>query len=302
MENIKQLINKYLESETAHIGIGFKDLKTAEELYINKDDTFPAASVFKILLLVELYRQKLDNKINLNDRYKYKEEERSIGSGVLKTLAEPINLSYIDYATLMMIISDNTATDVIFNKLGKEKIKSVEKYLELQNTKSDLTCNDLVTSIYGVSKFNSYEETLQNIKGKSFKKNATILVDSDGDNNITTPGDMVKVLSKIYNREILDDSACEDILNIMKACQTNSRLPRYIPNTVDIAHKTGTLDRVANDVGIIYHDNSDYILAVFYNGNLATDEDYYRNVNGTVGEDFIANLSKELYDYISIKK
>jgi len=304
MENVREIIRKSIQihSMTAHVGVGFKNLKTNEDFYINGDDTFPSASVYKILVLIELFNQKTKNIIDLNTRYKYSPKEISLGSGVLHELSETIELSYRDYATLMMIISDNTAADVVLNKVGRNNVKLMIDYLGLENTRVDLTCNDLLLGMYGVTKNDSYEQMQQKIKQKNVKKDSSILVNCEVENNVTSPRDMVEVFSKIYNKEILDNISCEDIIDIIKSCQTNSRIPRYIPGNVDIAHKTGTLDRIANDVGIIYTDATDYIFAVFYNGNMADDENYNENIKGTAGEQFIADLSKELYDYLSNEK
>lgn len=301
MEYIREIIKKRTQSLTSHVGVGFKNLKTNEDFYINGDDVFPTASVFKVLVLIELFNQKIKNKIDLNSRYKYNSKEKSLGSGVLHGISETLELSYEDYAMLMMMISDNTAADVIYNKVGRDNIKLMINSLGLKNTRIDLSCNDLLLGLYGVTKSDSYEEMQQKIKQKNVKKNCTILVNCEVENNVTSTKDMVNVFSKIYNREILDNKACGDMLDIMKACQTNSRIPRYIPDKVEIAHKTGTLDRIANDVGIIYTDASDYILAFFYNGNKANYEDYSKNVKGTVGEQLIADISKEIYEYLSNK-
>ena len=78
----------------------------------------------------------------------------------------------------------------------------------------------------------------------------------------------------------------------MKSCQTNSRIPRYLPIGVDVAHKTGTLDKLNADIGIVYTPAGDYILCLFYNGNLASEEDYAANA----GDDYLADLSKEIFE------
>jgi beta-lactamase class A len=300
MESVSELISKRIrnESMTAHVGIGFKNLKTKEEFYFNGDDLFPSASVFKILVLTELFNQKVNNKIDLNKRYKYKEEEISMGSGVLRELYCPVEMSYRDYATLMMIISDNTAADVILNKVGKANVKFMIEKLGLKNTKSDLACRDLLLGMYGIIKSDTPEIVQEKIKEKKVEKECPILVNCEIENNVTSPRDMVELLSKIYNKEILDEQSCNEMLSIMKSCQTNTRIPRYIPESVSIAHKTGTLDRIANDVGIVYTDAADYIIAVFYNGNKVDDDFYKKNVKGTAGDKLIADISKDLYDYI----
>ncbi|MGD9569130.1 MAG: serine hydrolase [Sedimentibacter sp.] len=302
MESVSELIGKHIrnESMTAHVGVGYKNLKTKEEFYYNGDDLFPAASVFKVLILTELFNQKIQNKIDLNERYTYKENQISLGSGVLRELSRPIEMSYKDYATLMMIISDNTASDVMLNKVGKSNVKLMIDKLSLKNTKSDLACKDLLLGMYGVTKSDTPEIIQEKIKEKKVEKECPILVNCQIENNVTSPKDMVELFSKIYNKEILDANSCDEMIGIMKSCQTNTRIPRWLPENVSIAHKTGTLDRIANDVGIVYTDEADYIIVVFYNGNKADDEFYKKNVKGTFGDKFIADISRDLYNHIKM--
>lgn len=119
MVSIKEVICKRIPeaSNATLVGIGFKNLRTNEEFYFNGDKIFPTASVFKILVLVELFNQKIKGQIDLNEKYLYNTDEISLGSGVLRELFQPIEISYRDYAKLMMIISDNTASDVLLSPL-----------------------------------------------------------------------------------------------------------------------------------------------------------------------------------------
>lgn len=304
MVSIKEVICKRIPeaSNAALVGIGFKNLRTNEEFYFNGDKIFPTASVFKILVLVELFNQKIKGQIDLNEKYLYNTDEISLGSGVLRELFQPIEISYRDYAKLMMIISDNTASDVLLSKVGRFNVKRTIEKLGLKNTKINLSCSELILSMYGVVESDSLEIIQEKLKQKKVERNCNILVNYNIENNVTTPRDMVELLSKIYNTEILNNESCVEILNIMKSCQTNSRIPRYIPKNICIAHKTGTLDKIANDVGIVYTTKTDYILAVFYNGNMADDENYELNVKGAMGDNFIADISKDIFNYLKFEK
>ena len=86
------------------------------------------------------------------------------------------------------------------------------------------------------------------------------------------------------------------MLKIMKACQTNTRIPKLLPLGTPVAHKTGTLDKLMVDGGIVYTPKGDYILCLFYNGPLASREDYDKNYLGRDGEQYLAELSREIYD------
>ena len=85
------------------------------------------------------------------------------------------------------------------------------------------------------------------------------------------------------------------MLDIMKRCQTNTRIPKNLPDGTVVAHKTGTLDKLNVDIGIVYTPKGDYILCMFYNGNLAAKDDYDANFRGRVGDTYLADLSGEIY-------
>lgn len=93
------------------------------------------------------------------------------------------------------------------------------------------------------------------------------------------------------------------MLNLMKKCQTNSRIPKKLPSGTAVAHKTGTFDRLVNDSGIVYTDKGSYIISMMYNGNLADADEYYNiNKGGAFGDEMLANLSKEVYDIFTEKE
>ena len=81
----------------------------------------------------------------------------------------------------------------------------------------------------------------------------------------------------------------------MKRCHTNSRIPRHLPKGTEVAHKTGTMDKVANDVGVVYTDKGDYLLCMFYNGNTATREEYDANIKGRLSDNLLADISRDIY-------
>lgn len=302
MESIAKLIHNHLIRTTAQVGIGFKNLKTNEEFYFNGDELFPSASFFKVPVLIELFHQELNQTIDLSGFYKYSPQELSLGSGILCELSQPVELCYRDYAILMMLLSDNTAADLLVRKLGKANIQARIESMGLRSTRVDLTCNELLINCYGVTLADSEAEQQRKLHEKHIRKDCAILIDCEVKNDVTSPRDAVQIFSLLYHKQILSATACEDILGIMKRCQTNSRIPRYIPQNIAIAHKTGTLDRIANDAGIIYAGDADYILAVFYNGNKATDEVYAKNIKGADGDQFIADLSRALFGHLTNKK
>ena len=106
---------------------------------------------------------------------------------------------------------------------------------------------------------------------------------------------MMKILRLVYEKKLFTPWVCDEMLKIMKQCQTNTRIPKFLPAGVEVAHKTGTVDRVANDAGIVYTPKGDYILTLFYNGNAASEEEYNKNVNGLMSDSLLAEISRDIY-------
>jgi len=277
------------------IGFGFKDLETMEEFYVNGDKRFLTASVFKIPILVELYNQVECGDLSLDETIILKKYDKAPGSGILKELRPGLKLTLKDLSILMMAISDNTATDMLLNKVGKEKVNTTMCKIGLKDTKIIFSCRELLYDLVNLKKETPIEEALKVEEEIGINKNARCLTDYRN-NNVTTPKETTYLFEKIFKCEILTKHACGEILKTLKKCQTNWRIPRYLPENVKIAHKTGAMPGVANDTGIIFTENGNYILSIFLN-NLDKD----RNIS-IKGFDFIAELSKRVYDIYEASK
>jgi len=282
---------------TAPIGFAFRDLQTGECISCNGDRPFPTASMYKLYILAELFRQTAEGKYRLSDRIPLTAERKSIGSGVLKNLDAGLPLTLKDYATLMMIISDNSATNVLFHLVGRENIRrNVLEPLNLIHTKCDFDCSVLIDRYYCLNGGSVADLRAKNGGILPSFRNHDYYACTTADNNQTAPMEAAKMLELLYRGEWVGPDASSQILEIMKLCQTNRRIPRHLPATVPVAHKTGTLDRECIDAGIVYTPKGDYILCLFYNGNLASEDEYARNAGGVIGEDLLAQISKEVYD------
>ena len=295
-ESILEIARQSAASSTGKLGFAFLDLTTGESCSLNGGDLFPAASVFKIYVLAELFRQIGDGRFKLSDRFPLKPEYKSEGSGLLYLMDDGLQPTLRDYALLMMTISDNSAADFLFRLVGQEQIqRHVLDALSLKMTKCDLTCDELVTRCYGLEPGMTLED-LANLGPVSYYRSPYYLCTAER-NDVTSPLDTLRLMEHYYRGTWCDRDACDTILGIMKECQTNSRIPRYLPKNTDVAHKTGSLDRIENDVGIVYTPRGNYIISLFYNGHLGTVEEYENaNYRGYFGDELLARLSRSVYD------
>ncbi len=292
-ERIRHIMEQAARQGTGLLGVGFKDLTTGEEIYLNGDTSFPTASVFKTFVLCELFRREKEGTFSFSQQHTLLEEEKSIGSGTLESAEAGTVFSMLDYTMLMMTISDNTASDYLFGVAGPENIrKHIIEPLGLVNTKIDLNCSQLLTSYYDVT----LEEYRRVIKGgRWYRRNTPHFLCQVEKNDQTSPRDMVKLLSRMYLGEVIGPDSDRRMVDIMLQCKTNARIPAKLPEGVRVAHKTGSIDHLTNDCGIVFTDSGDYVLTLFYNGNLASKEEYEGTDWDDVGNRILSQLSADIY-------
>src|SRR5262249_25518964 len=111
-------IERITRSVNAKWGIYIKCVETAEEIALSADETMDTMSVIKIALMVEVFRQIEAGKFGLSDRVTLKESDKRPGTGIIRWLDAGASLTIKDLITLMIIVSDNTATDLLYEKVG----------------------------------------------------------------------------------------------------------------------------------------------------------------------------------------
>ena len=222
IEAIRRIAEKYDAKTTGDLGLLFTDLKTGETVTVNPDKELPAASTFKVFLLAEFLRQCEEGKYNLMDRHELKEAFVSPGSGVLCDLIPGMNLTLLDYARLMMMLSDNTATDYLYSLTGRDNIKNnVIDAFGLSRTKCDYPCKLLIETYF--------DPAHKKVAGERNWRNTDDYLCLTAENDSTSPNDMAKVLKMAYDKTLFSPWVSEQMIDIMKRCHTNSRIPRSCP-------------------------------------------------------------------------
>jgi beta-lactamase class A len=285
-------IREAAEAFDGILGVSVKHLESGEESSLNGDVLFPTASVFKIPVLVELYRQVDSGKIDLDEKTFLLEKDKVPGSGILKELSEGLVLSNRDLINLMMILSDNTATDLITEKVGLENVNAMLGDLDFEKTKIVANCRDILFDLAGLNDIPDEERTME-----LYRETASTSVGGGSwslgveRNDVTTPDEMTRLLRMIVEGKAASQGSCNAILEIMGRCQTGGyRLPKYLPSeAVKIAHKTGSLPGIRNDCGVVTLKESgkSYVISCFT-----------KNACDVYGaEEAIAVTSKNVYDY-----
>ena len=288
---------RFQRESSAPLGFAFADLQSGERVAFRGEEPFPTASAFKVFVLAELFRAAEAGDCALDERLELTEECKSIGSGVMVLMDGGLRPTLKDLATLMIIISDNTATDLLMTRLGKDNIrKNVIEALGFRQSRCDLSCKELVSHCYQMGGLSKQEVLAsRGFFGPAQPDNEYFRCTA-AKNNQASPLELLRLMELVYRGEWVSRRASDGMLAILKACQTNRRIPRLLPVGTVVAHKTGTLDRLAVDAGIVYTPKGNYALSLFYNGNLAPKADYDANIYRTVGDDVLADLSLAVYN------
>ena len=245
------------------VGVAAKRLESGRELHHNADTLFFTASTFKVPLLAELYRQVEEASISLQERVELAEEQKLPGSGVLKEMAPGLQLTFQDLAMLMIIVSDNTATDIIYNRVGRDNLHKMLRSLGLVKTQIPMSCKDLIYNTVGMDPRDAsihWEEVQERLR-----KGDRVL-DAEGFReetaNVSTPAEMCHLLEMIQRRQVVSSAACDGMLDILKRQQHAEMLPRQLPPGTIVAHKTGGDYGILCDVGIVFAPNGPYVVAI----------------------------------------
>ena len=239
-------IERITRSVNAKWGIYIKCIETGEEIALNADETMDTMSVIKIPLMAEVFRQIEAGKFALTDRVTLKETEKRPGTGVIRSLDAGASLTIKDLITLMIIVSDNSATDMLFEKVGG--VDPVNKLMQ----------SYVLSTIKATGPSDVWFKALRaepdlwkfHTEGKT-------------PYGLSSPRDMGKLLEKIQKGEVVSKQASEQMLQIMRGQVYSSRLPKYVTG-FRLPHKTGDfLPYIGNDVGILESPNRHIVISVF---------------------------------------
>lgn len=293
--DIHQKIESILYHLKGNMGVAIKDLEDGEEIHFNSDEWFATASTFKIFVLIELFKQVKEGKVDLGSRLPL--SHQAPGGGVLKDWQPGLQPTIRDLATVMIQISDNTATDMLFEELGIENINQTMKMLGYEEVNVVLTAKDILFNLVGLDKEDltdkTWPEQLQEFeyrRGLSTYTKQDKFNSNQKDNNIATPRCVNQLISDLYFGKVIDSYSSNEILNIMKRQQHRNQIHKYLPKNVVVANKSGGVESVRCDSGIVYSDRPFAITC------------FSRNLeNVTDGEEAIAQISKLAFEYMMSK-
>jgi beta-lactamase class A len=259
---VRSEIERLADATGGIVGVAATHLVTGRHIGYREDELFPTASVIKLPLLVTLYEDAIAGRIDLSERVTYREDTKVAGSGVLQFLDDGLNPTVRDLSVLMMSVSDNTATDLLFDRVGKRRIESTMGRLGLQSIRVPFDIREMLMELVDLdhTQPGGYDELRRRLR-LSAGSGGRSMIATQADR--TTPADMCRLLELIESRAILDPDSCTAILELLKRIQSATRIPGLLPKGTVVAHKTGSYRRLRNDVGIVYAPSGPYAVALF---------------------------------------
>lgn len=255
-------VERLAEATGGIVGISATQLASGKHIGYRESEPFPTASVIKLPLLVTLYEDAIAGRIDLSERVSYHGDTRVAGSGVLQYLDDGLNPTLRDLAVLMMSVSDNTATDLLFDRVGKTRIEQTMDRLGLTSIRTPFDIREMLMELVDMehSQPGGYDELRRRLR-LSMGSGGRSMIPAQADRS--TPADMCRLLELVESRAILNEDACTRIVELMKRIQSAARIPGLLPKGTVVAHKTGSYRRLRNDVGIVYAPNGPYAIAIF---------------------------------------
>ncbi|MCB0106221.1 MAG: serine hydrolase [Caldilineaceae bacterium] len=261
MHTLKEQIQSIINASGAQMGVSLIHIESGEEIHINADESYPMASVLKIPVLCEAFHQMAAGAFTLDDRWSLTYPLKNIGSGVLTYLDEGLNPTVRDLLTLMIIISDNTATDMVMRRLGVKKVDAFMKELGVGEIHLAFDIRGIFDDMYGheAADPKTFIGDIHHQRTAPAMNRDGVALKGGPTNNTATARDMTRLCTMIYRGDIAGPAHRDAMLHILLQQTLNQRLPRFLPYGIPFAHKTGTLSGIRNDAGILYANEENHI-------------------------------------------
>ena len=213
------------------LGVAIEDLTTGDHIFLRENQVFVQASSIKIAVLAELYRQAQQGKMKLTDLYTVQSSDLVPDSDIMGGLTPGVTrVTLRDLATMMVAVSDNSATNVLIDRVGMENVNALLDSLGLAHTRLRRKMMDLEAA-------------------------------KQGRENVSTPGEMASLLRALHEGKFLNKDLTADFFKMLSTGK-DSWIPKDLPGGVRVADKPGALEGVRNDSGIVFVEGRPYVICV----------------------------------------
>ncbi len=228
-------IREIAARSTGLLGLAAVDLTSGERFEVNPNAVFPQGSAIKIPILMEVYQQAEQGRFKLHDQLPLNPATSVGGTGILKNLTDLKQLSIGDLCTLMMVLSDNTATNRLIELVGMDNVNRTIKSVGLKQTRLQRRMMDAAAS-------------------------------GRGEENLSTPGEAVRLMETLYKGTFVSRTVCDGIAGVMtRMNREDSRIAKGLPEDVPLIFKPGTLPGVSTEWAVVYLKERPYVLVMMEN-------------------------------------
>lgn len=224
-ERIKAEVSEF----KGKVWIYAKNLDTGKEYSLRGDEQVRTASTIKLPIMAEAFRQFAEGKIAWTDQFELTKQNKAGGSGILGEFTDGTKIDLKTAVNLMIVLSDNTATNLVLDKVTSNAVNDHMSKLGLNDTLS-------LRKIGGGGDAKAYDEPLNKLFGIGR----------------SSPKDMVRLMEMLEKGEVVSKEASAEMIAILKRQQYKDGLGRNVLDTVPVASKSGSLDRLRSDVGVVY--------------------------------------------------
>ncbi len=264
---IAKTIQPIVDDFKGKVTLVVKHLETGETFAIHADDPMPTASLIKFPVMVEAYRQAANKSLDLTKPITLKKADMVPGSGILTYhFSDGATFPLVDAIHLMIVYSDNTATNIVVDAIGLPTTAQTMEHLDCPNTK---------------------------LHSKVFRRDTSIFPDRSKEFGLgsTTANEMLKLLEKLHARKLINAEASDAMMKHMLACDDKDKFPRFLPAGTRVAFKTGSVDGTRTCAGIITTKAGPVAVVV-----LSKDHADGRYVPDNAGNKLCADVAKAVYD------
>ena len=275
LQRLEASIQRTVRSINATWGIYVKSLETGEEIAIDADRRMETMSTIKIPLMVEAFEQIKAGKFKLADTYTFVEADSQPGTGTIQRLDPGAVMTVKDLITMMIVVSDNTATEVLYRMVGGPDVVNARlDALGLKNTRALNVPSKWFPALRAAPTTEQFYREGKHPFG------------------VSTPREMGRLLEMMERGTLVDKPSSDLMLRIMRGQLYRTRIPRYVTGYT-IPHKTGDfLPYVGDDVGMLEAPGKTIVLSVFTGNHFGS---------GEALENAIGVVAKEVADYFAYR-
>lgn len=263
-----------ISAHKGRVAVAVKHLDTGETFFHDEDEEMPTASLIKFMIMLEVYLQVSEGRVGLDDKITLRKADMVPGSGILSYhFSDGATFPLRDAVRLMIVFSDNTATNLVLDKIG------------LDSTNKRLDSWGMTKTRLNAKVFLGGKDSLDPVRTKKFGLGST------------TARETILLLEKVHQGKVVSPEVCKVMLGHMKKCDDKLKLKRFLPEGIELAHKSGTVEAARTDAGILYLPSGPVAICVL----TAKNEDRsWKDDNA--GNVVIGRIAQRVVEHYAVKK